>query len=105
MMATPRSVPGDLPDTEPSLYGFLQNFCAPQRTQISTYRDAMTQPYVYWTLEAPFVTIIGLYGNIDGYSGWTGNRDTAAMAHLTVEECQSFHLYHRGCSSASLFVG
>jgi len=58
---------GDLPDTEPSLYGFFQNFCAPQRTPISTYRDTMTQPYVYWTLEAPFVTIIGLYGNIDGY--------------------------------------
>jgi hypothetical protein len=58
---------GDLPDTEPSLYGFFENFCAPQRTPISTYRDAMTQPYVYWTLEAPFVTIIGLYGNIDGY--------------------------------------
>jgi len=58
--------PRDLPDTEPSLYGFFQNFCAPQRTPISTYRDAMTQPYVYWTLEAPFVTIIGLYGNVDG---------------------------------------
>jgi hypothetical protein len=58
--------PRDLPDTEPSLYGFFQNFCAPQRTPISTYRDAMTQPYAYWTLQAPFVTIIGLYGNIDG---------------------------------------
>ncbi|HYB02148.1 MAG TPA: metallophosphoesterase [Ktedonobacteraceae bacterium] len=57
---------GDPPDTEPSLYGFFENFCAPQRTPISTYRDAMTQPYVYWTLQAPFVTIIGLYGNVDG---------------------------------------
>jgi Calcineurin-like phosphoesterase len=58
--------PSDPPDTEPSLHGFFQNFCAPQRTPISTYRDAMTQPYVYWTLQAPFVTIIGLYGNVDG---------------------------------------
>lgn len=58
--------PGDLPDTEKSLYGFFQNFCAPQSTPISTYRDSMTQPYVYWTLRAPFVTIIGLYGNVDG---------------------------------------
>lgn len=57
---------GDAPDTEPSLYGFFQNFCAPQRTPISTYRDAITQPYVYWTLKAPFITIIGLYGNVDG---------------------------------------
>ncbi len=58
--------PGDPPDTESSLYGFFQNFCAPQQTPISTYRDAITQPYVYWTLQAPFVTIIGLYGNVDG---------------------------------------
>jgi Calcineurin-like phosphoesterase len=57
---------GDPPDNEKSLYGFFQNFCAPQSTQISTYRDTMTQPYVYWTLKAPFVTIIGLYGNVDG---------------------------------------
>ena len=57
---------GDPPDTESSLYGFFQNFCAPQQTPISTYRDAITQPYVYWTLQAPFVTIIGLYGNVDG---------------------------------------
>lgn len=63
---------GDAPDTEPSLYGFFQNFCAPQRTPISTYRDAMTQPYVYWTLKAPFVTIIGLYGNVDGTLDGTG---------------------------------
>ena len=26
----------------------------------------MAQPYVYWTLDAPFVTIIGLYSNVDG---------------------------------------
>jgi hypothetical protein len=58
--------PNDPPDTETSLYGFFQNFCAPQLTPISTYRDAITQPYVYWTLQNPFVTIIGLYGNVDG---------------------------------------
>jgi 3',5'-cyclic AMP phosphodiesterase CpdA len=26
----------------------------------------MTQPYVYWTLQAPFATVIGLYSNVDG---------------------------------------
>ena len=57
---------GDQADTEPSLYGFFQNFCAPQGTRLSTYRDLMTQPYVYWTLKAPFVTMIGLFGNVDG---------------------------------------
>jgi Calcineurin-like phosphoesterase len=58
--------PNDAPDTEPSLYGFTQNFCATQRTRLNAYRDTMTQPYVFWTLKAPFVTIIGLYGNVDG---------------------------------------
>ncbi|HEY0756924.1 MAG TPA: metallophosphoesterase [Ktedonobacteraceae bacterium] len=57
---------GDLPDGEPSLSGFFQNFCASHSTPISTYRDSMTQPYPYWMLTAPFITIIGLYGNVDG---------------------------------------
>ena len=26
----------------------------------------MTQPYVYWTLNTPFATIVGLYSNVDG---------------------------------------
>ena len=64
--------PGDTPDNEPSLYGFFENFCSPHRTAISTYRDSMTQPYVYWTLTAPFITIIGLYGNVDGSLDGTG---------------------------------
>jgi len=57
---------GDAPDTEPSLYGFTTNFCAPQPHQISAYRATMTQPYVYWTLDAPLVSIIGLYSNVEG---------------------------------------
>jgi len=32
----------------------------------SPYSPTMTQPYVYWTLNAPFATIIGLYSNVDG---------------------------------------
>lgn len=64
--------PNDPPDMEPSLFGFFQNFCASHRTPISTYRDAMTQPYVFWRLDAPFVTMIGLYGNIDGMLDGSG---------------------------------
>jgi hypothetical protein len=56
----------DPPDTEPSLEGFLENFCAPQRVFRSAYRPTMTQPYVYWTLTTPYATIIGLYSNVDG---------------------------------------
>src|SRR5215475_10136432 len=57
---------GDTPDTEPSLFGFMENFCAPQPHQISAYRATMTQPYVYWTLDAPLVSVIGLYSNVEG---------------------------------------
>jgi Icc-related predicted phosphoesterase len=57
---------GDAPDNEPSLYGFFQNFCAPAPEYVSPYRMSVTQPYVYWTLDAPFVTIIGLYSNVEG---------------------------------------
>jgi calcineurin-like phosphoesterase family protein len=57
---------GDLPDNEPSLYGFMLNFCSPKPEFLFKYRQTMTQPYCYWKLEAPFVHIIGLYSNVDG---------------------------------------
>jgi Calcineurin-like phosphoesterase len=56
----------DPPDSEPSLEGFFENFCADKREYLSAYRPTMTQPYVYWTLDAPYATIIGLYSNVDG---------------------------------------
>jgi len=58
--------PGDPVDTEPSLFGFMRNFCDTMSHHDSPYRPTMTQPYVYWTLDTPFVTIIGLYSNVDG---------------------------------------
>ena len=58
------------PNTEtPSLQAFLQNFCTagqpPHRTPQAggLARTAGVQPGVYFTLEAPFVRIIGLYSN------------------------------------------
>ena len=57
---------GDPPDPESSLYGFMRNFCAPVSHFESPYRATMTQPYVYWVLDTPVVTIIGLYSNVDG---------------------------------------
>ena len=51
-----------------SLAAFARNFCArtidftPEAEDVQ--RHAMTQPNVYWTLVAPFVTIIGLYTNV-----------------------------------------
>lgn len=61
-----RTRPGDPADTESSLYGFMENFCSVQAHNISPYRPTMTQPYVYWTLQGPLITIIGLYSNVEG---------------------------------------
>lgn len=55
--------------TVPSLRAFLANFCtAGQASHITPEagglpRTAMVQPGVYFTLEAPFVRILGLYSN------------------------------------------
>jgi hypothetical protein len=59
-------VPGTAESDEP-LVTFSRNFCAetPQVTHEarSLHRTAMTQPGVYFTLDAPFVRIIGLFSN------------------------------------------
>jgi hypothetical protein len=52
----------------PTLAAFLTNFCAsspaPSADAPSIVRSVMTQPAVYFTLDAPFVSIIGLYDNV-----------------------------------------
>ena len=57
----------DLPQVE-TLTAFLRNFCALTPTRSpdagALVRSTMTQPGVYFTLEAPFVSIIGLYTNV-----------------------------------------
>jgi hypothetical protein len=64
------SVFGDSPDTPdtPSLTAFVRNFCAPTAGPSpdagGLVRSMMTQPGVYFTLDAPFVSIIGLYTNV-----------------------------------------
>jgi hypothetical protein len=59
-------VPGTKPADAP-LKTFMRNFCAPspQITQDagSLHRTAMTQPGVYFALDAPFVRILGLFSN------------------------------------------
>lgn len=58
---------GSTPDV-PSLQAFIANFCtaAPGKPQDAggLARTTMTQPGVYFTLDAPFVSIIGLYTNV-----------------------------------------
>jgi hypothetical protein len=52
----------------PTLTAFLTNFCAPKLGRSpdagALMRSVMTQPGVYFTLDAPFVSIIGLYSNV-----------------------------------------
>lgn len=68
-----------------SLAAFVENFCAtaphitPEAQEVA--RDAMTEPNVYWTLLAPFLTIVGIYSNVpEG-----GRLDGAQIAWLTDE--------------------
>ncbi len=74
------------PTTDPKpLEAFLANFCAataavpPIASGVGIFRQTMTEPGVYWLLDAPFVQIIGLYSNIvDGPGYLTGaGGDTA----------------------------
>jgi Calcineurin-like phosphoesterase len=79
-------IPGTVPADAP-LTIFMRNFCAtvPTITQeaASLHRTAMTEPGVYFALDAPFVRIIGLFSNaledpglISSENGkWTGVPD------------------------------
>jgi len=55
-------------DPAPTLGAFLRNFCAASAAQSpdsgGLFRTTMTQPGVYFTLDAPFVRILGLYSNV-----------------------------------------
>src|SRR5579871_1025183 len=69
IVAIPGNHDGDVnPSTgESSLQAFVRNFCAQSAVISPDNRDAprrtMTQPNVFWTLNTPLVTIIGLYSN------------------------------------------
>jgi len=69
------AIPGNhdsfiVPNTPAASYPlttFARNFCSPKSVvtaeAASLHRTAMTQPGVYFTLDAPFVRIIGLFSN------------------------------------------
>jgi hypothetical protein len=76
---------------KPSLKAFRANFCAgtavvpPQAAGSGIYRETMTQPGVYWMLDAPFVRIIGLYSNCvenPGFLEGDGGKDTSQLTWL-----------------------
>jgi len=67
IVAIPGNHDGDVNPTtgETSLQAFVRNFCAQSAVISPDNRDAprrtMTQPNVFWTLNTPLVTIIGMY--------------------------------------------
>ena len=71
-----------------TLAGFLGNFCTTQPTKDPEAqgfaRTTMTQPGVYFTLDAPFVKIIGLYSNTsEGGTQGVISGKAVGMAQLT----------------------
>jgi hypothetical protein len=71
-----------------SLGGFQDNFCTAQPTHNPEAqgfsRTTMTQPGVYFTLDAPFVKIIGLYSNTsEGATQGVISGKIVGMAQLT----------------------
>lgn len=70
IFAIPGNHDGDNSDNPavPSLDSFVRNFCSktPAVTQDAgdMHRTSMTQPNVYWTLNAALATIIGCYSNV-----------------------------------------
>jgi predicted phosphodiesterase len=69
IVAIPGNHDGDVnPSTgEFSLQAFVRNFCSQSSVispdNLEAPRRTMTQPNVFWTLNTPLVTIIGLYSN------------------------------------------
>ena len=81
-------------DPAPTLSAFLRNFCAPNPAASpdagGLVRTTMNQPGVYFTLDAPFVKILGIYSNVledpGVISGENGNNtvlDNRQIAFLT----------------------
>jgi uncharacterized protein YukJ len=62
------------PDGQSSLHGFISAFCDDKPRYWSEsggiLRTTMNQPGVYFTLDAPFVSIIGLYSNCSETYGY-----------------------------------
>jgi Calcineurin-like phosphoesterase len=91
--------PGDPVDHEPSLFGFMENFCDTVSHHVSAYRPTMTQPYVYWVLDAPFARIIGLYSNVDGSLDARGTSEqqqwlTNQLAATSKDVCLILAVHH-----------
>lgn len=61
-----------------TLEAFMRNFCQPKPAippaAGTIYREMISQPGVYWVLDAPFLNIIGLYSNIAEGQGFISDK-------------------------------
>ena len=75
-------------DTPGDLNQFIKVFCdkTPKPLVADYDRTSMIQPYIYFTIEAPFAKIIGLYSNNgEGPGVLDPDGDTAQLAFLEAE--------------------
>ncbi len=97
IVAIPGNHDGDVNPTtgETSLEAFVRNFCAQSAVISPDNRDSprrtMTQPNVFWTLNTPLVSIIGMYSNCpeggqvsDIQKHWFTSELTAADKRLPI---------------------
>jgi hypothetical protein len=112
IFAVPGNHDGDPLPGASTLDGFLANFCTnspqvPSQGQ-STGRTSMTQPNVYWTLVAPFVTILGLYTNVPQGGQLDDTQVTWLQSELTAAAEDSaviLTMHHPPVSSDSFHGG
>ena len=68
IFAIPGNHDGDTPRPADTLAAFFEHFCPSEPRHAAeaghSDRPTMTQPNCFWRLEAPFLTVIGLYSNV-----------------------------------------
>jgi hypothetical protein len=89
IFAIPGNHDGNTRDPADTLRPFLEHFCSTQARHAKeaghSDRPTMIQPNCYWRLEAPFVTVIGLYSNVSGELDNTDRGETEQQDWLIHE--------------------
>jgi hypothetical protein len=89
IFAIPGNHDGKTLDPEPSLGPFMKHFCSRAASHTpeagESNRPTMIQPNCYWRLEAPFLTVVGLYSNVSGELDDPDSRETTQRDWLVEE--------------------
>lgn len=105
IFAIPGNHDGETQDPADTLAPFFEHFCALEPTHAPEARQSdrptMTQPNCYWRLDAPFLTIVGLYSNVSGAlddpnGTATPQRDwlTEQLRAATADKCLLVAVHH-----------